>query len=253
MSNTNLGVWEAFKNTIRNHLNSGNISHFFSWPVLQQTMIAGVDEIEYQTLRKSTRWPTWEQILAESVLKPNSYHNFPSSSTNNMHHAYSLDVMMFWLGLTLDKFDTVVEFGGGYGNTARLFKKWGHKSDYYIYDIVELIEIQKYYLSSNDVNDVKFIADNDRVGQVRGHSLFLGLWSISEVPVSARAELLEQLRFFDCTDIFLAMGGSFYQENNIEWLNNEIIPKLNEMGYEHKLIRIEHGQDMFYFCAGRDN
>lgn len=248
---SNLGVWEAFRDTIKNHLANDNINNFHNWHVLQSTMIAGVDEIEYQTLNESPYWSIWGQHLSESILKPNSYYNFPSSSTNNMHHAYSLDVMMRHLNIPLNEFGTIIEFGGGYGNTCRLIKRWGHNKDFYIYDIPELIIIQKHYLSSNGINDVQFKAELDTIPIPEGKSLFLALWSISEVPVPERAGMLQRLKFFECENIFIAMGGSFYSENNIEWLETSVYPRLKELGYTFDLHRIAHGQDMFYFVAKR--
>lgn len=250
MSELNLGVWEGFTNQIKHHLQTDGVTRFMNWPIITNTMIAGVDLTEFEQLKGSKNWSLWETKLDETTLKPNSYPNFPSSSTNNMHHAYSLNVMMEHLDCDLSSFDTVVEFGGGYGNTCRLFKNWG-ESEFYIYDIPELIEIQRYYLDANNVKGVKYLSGLDTVPNLVGNSLFLGLWSISETPVSERKTMLENLRFFECDNIFIAMGGSFFNENNLDWLNQEITPRLVALGYEFKLIRIEHGVDMFYFVAKR--
>lgn len=250
MSELNLGVWEGFTNQIKHHLQNDAIQNFMNWPIIQNTMIAGVDLTEFEQLKASKNWELWEPKLGETVLKPNTYNLFPNSSTNNMHHAYSLNVMMEHLGCDLSDFNTIIEFGGGYGNTCRLFKVWG-ESDYFIYDIPELIDIQKFYLENNGVKNVTFLSGLDKVDELKGKSLFLGLWSISETPVSERNFMLENLKFFDCDSIFIAMGGSFFNENNLDWLNTIIIPKLNELGFKHELIKIGHGVDMFYFVANR--
>jgi hypothetical protein len=250
MSNINLGIWEDFNNQIKGHLAGDNINNFMNWPIINQTMIAGVDLVEFDYLKKSKYWDKWSTKLDESVFKPNSFRLFPASSTNNMHHAYSLNVMMEYLNLELNQFGTVVEFGGGYGNTCRLFKKWGHNGQYIIYDIPELIKIQKHYLESNKItNNVTFLSGLDIINNFKDNSLFLGLWSISETPIFERNRMLDNLKFYDCENIFIAMGGSFFGENNITWINEEIIPNLNNLGYEHKLHRIEHGNEMYYFMA----
>jgi hypothetical protein len=248
MANENLGVWEGFKNSVRHHLNTDNINNFHNWPVLQQTMIAGIDAVEFTHLQNSPLWSKWMETLNETALQPNSYNPFPSSSTNNMHHAYSLDVMMSLLGLNLNEFGTIVEFGGGYGNTARLFKRWGHTGDFYIYDIPELLEIQRHYLTVNNAPEIKLISGAEALGEIGKNSLFLGLWSISEVPIEARAALLDQLKFYECENIFIAMGETFYQENNMAWLQEVVIPKLGPK-YAHEFVRIAHGQGMYYFRA----
>ena len=99
------------------------------------------------------------------------------------------------------------------------------------------------------MDGVQYLQEFDAVEKVEGNSLFIGMWSITEVPTNERGWMLENLKFFDCKNIFIGMGGMFKQENNIEWLENTIIPKLEVLGYEHKLVDIKHGRDMFYFIA----
>jgi len=250
MSDIKLGFWETMKNGIRHHLQHDNINNFLNWGELQSTMIAHVQNIEYTYLISDNRWELWKDKISETKFKPNSHPICNESSENNLHHAYSLQILMEQTGHKLNEFDTIVEFGGGYGNVCRLFKRWGHDKPYYTYDIPELIQIQKHYLKENDVVDnVHFMEELDAVESVIGNSLFLGMWSISEVPIEERARLLDNLKFFDCKNIFIAMGGMFKNENNMKWLQEVIIPRLTSLGHEHKIIKIEHGKDMFYFVA----
>jgi hypothetical protein len=250
MSNINLGVWENFKNEVKYKLETDKIENFFNWDVIVRTMVAGIDDIEFQTLLGSKYWPFWEKNLEETILKPNSYSRFPPTSTNNAHHAYSLDVLMNFSNLMLNEYTTVLDFGGGYGNTCRLFKKCGHNDNYIIYDIPELIQIQKFYLESNNLNEkIIFKSNEDKVENIKSNSLFLALWSLTETPVFERKKMLDNLNFFSFDNIFIAMGKTFFNENNIEWLNNEIIPNLKEHGHNFELKEIKHGIDMFYFMS----
>jgi hypothetical protein len=56
---------------------------------------------------------------------------------------------------------------------------------------------------------------------------------------------------FDYDTIFIAMGETFYDENNMSWLRNEIIPKLETLNFNCELIKIEHGNGMYYFLADK--
>jgi hypothetical protein len=47
------------------------------------------------------------------------------------------------------------------------------------------------------------------------------------------------------------MGETFYDENNMSWLRNEIIPKLETLNFNCELIKIEHGNGMYYFLADK--
>jgi hypothetical protein len=246
----NLGFWNSLRDGIRNHLKNENISNFQNWSEIQSTMIAGIQNVEYEYLIAEERWKLWKDKIKETTLKPNSHSVCSESSTNNLHHAYSLQILMENIGYKLNEFDDVVEFGGGYGNVCRLFKIWGHNKPYYLYDIPELIQIQKYYLGKNDIiTNIYYKSDQDIINTIEGNSLFIGMWSISEVPMAERAQLLENLKFFECRNIFLALGGQFQSENNTNWFNTVIIPKFDLLGYNSKLIRIAHGKDMFYFIA----
>lgn len=250
MEKFNLGVWEDFTNQIKKHIQNDNLDNFMRWPIINQTMIAGFDNVEFNELKNSKLWSKWEMNLSENILKPNSCHSFPSSSTNNLHHAYSLNIMMEYFNFELNQFDTVVEFGGGYGNTCRLFKKWGHSGEYYIYDIPELTTIQKHYLSSNSLVDkIKYIQNSEVIENLKGNSLFIGLWSISETPITEREAMLSNLKFYEFQNIFLALGDLFYEENNLEWLNDVVVPKLENLNYTYNLRKIEHGNGMYYFMA----
>ena len=247
MENINLGVWETFTREIRNHLRNDNVNNFFNWPIIINTMVAGVDDAEIHYLENSKNWNKWQQTINESILKPDSHPKYPQSSRNNLHHAYSLDVMMNETNYSLSDFKTIVEFGGGYGNMCRLIKNWNLNCEYYIYDIPELLEIQKNYLEKNSIGNTHLIKEFDKVENLNTPSLFLGLWSISETPVSERKKMLDNLKALQCDVIFIAMGGMFFSENNLEWLEREITPNLSN--YTTKLIRIPHGTDMFYFVA----
>lgn len=253
MKEIKLGFWEEMKNGIRNHLKNEDISTFQNWSEIRQTMIAGANatnNYEYEYLINDEKWEYWKDKLEETVLKPNSHVICDNSSTNNIHHAYSLQILMEEIGCKLHEFDDVIEFGGGYGNMCRLFNVWGHDKPYYLYDIPELIEIQKYYLRENGVtNNIFYKSEHDVIDSINGNSLFLGMWSISEVPINERDKLLENLKFFDCNNIFLAMGDIFKSENNLNWINSTIIPRLESLDYTNKLFKIERSNNMYYFVA----
>jgi len=251
MENFNLGVWENFTNNVRHMMETRDLSTFMTWDILINTMIAGVDDVEIEYLKNSNNWDFWVENLEETKLKPNHHPIYQFSSTNNLHHAYSLQILMDKLGKDLTYFDFVTEFGGGYGNMGRLFKKINNNVKYNIYDIPEFSKLQNYYLKENGIEDIQLLNNNDSIVEVPKKSIFLGLWSISETPNLNRKHYINNLKMFQHDVIFLAMGDTFYNENNMEWLNNEIIPNLEILGFNHELIKIEHGNGMYYFLANK--
>jgi hypothetical protein len=251
MEDLNLGVWENFTNRVKELTETRDLSTFMTWDILINTMIAGVDDVEINYLTSSNDWNFWVKNLEETVLKPNNHPTYQFSSTNNLHHAYSLQILSDKSGKKLTDFGFVTEFGGGYGNTARLFKKINNNVIYNIYDIPEFNKIQEYYLKENGINDVRLLNNADSIQEVPEKSLFIALWSISETPVATRNYYIDNLKMFEHDTIFVAMGETFYNENNMEWLNSEIIPKLETLGFKHEIIKIEHGNGMYYFLADK--
>ena len=246
----NLGSWEELRIKIRNHLDNDDISEFFKWKEIQYTMIANVNIIEYNHLREKKVWLLWEKMIAETKLKPNSHSILSNSSTNNLHHAYSLQKLMEFTGIQLNDFGEVIEFGGGYGNMCRLFRKWGHNKNFFMYDIPELTQLQKYYLAENGITDnVIYCGGYDKIDTIENNSLFLGMWSISEVPMNEREKLLNNLCFYDCENIFLGIQANHVGMDNLTWIKNYITPKLEQLEYRCELHKIQHLNNSYYFVA----
>ena len=243
----NLGIWEDFTSKIKSHIENDNMDNFYHWDVIQHTMIANVHQTEVNLLMRY--WENWQDKLQEDILKPNRHHQLDYSSTNNLHHAYSLQILMNETGVQLNEFGDIIEFGGGYGNTCRLIKKYGHKDMYYIYDIPELIKLQEHYLNRNSVTGRTMLSEDSKVKFVYKPALFLGLWSLTEVPLTERQRLLTNLDFHRADYIFLGMADKFVDDDNIQWLNNSIIPSLPN--HDCKIIPIEHMPGMSYFIAKR--
>ena len=68
------------------------------------------------------------------------------SSNNLLHHAYNL--LQLDLHTPLHKLPTILEFGGGYGSTARLAFRLGFQGTYLIFDLPEFSALQRFYLST---------------------------------------------------------------------------------------------------------
>ena len=66
----------------------------------------------------------FEKILKEDNSGfPPRYFLYPKSSGNRIHQTYHLYKFNEFCNKNLKTFDLVFEFGGGYGNMARTFKK----------------------------------------------------------------------------------------------------------------------------------
>ena len=241
-----MNFWQKKLNSLQQRINKDDLSNFTRWPEIIGTMIASVHLSEFDYLKNSN-------VLIETKLKPNSFKQFPQSSTNNVHHAYSLQLLKDYTNLNFDQYGTIVEFGGGYGNMCRLIKNMNHRGNYYIYDFKELNVIQQHYLGKNEITEnVYYLNDGNLINPViTKDNLFIALWSLTESPSEQRDKLMSDLNIFNCDYILIGFVNSFDGNENIEWLSNDVSPKSKDMGYDIKINEIEHMKNNFYLMAKR--
>jgi hypothetical protein len=127
---------------------------------------------------------------------------------NSTHHLYHLARFEKFLGEPIDGIGTVVEFGGGYGNLARIFRNVGHLSRYTIIDLPLFCCIQYVFLSTlfgpeavrlvakagekiigGTINlvPIPFLEDVHMEGE-----LFVSTWALSESPAAAYDHIRER-------------------------------------------------------------
>ena len=86
-------------------------------------------------------------------------------STNTIHHLYHLYKYLSYRNLKISEFKSkrIIEWGGGYGNMAKILIELGITGNYLIVDIPEFITIQYIYLASyfsiDKVHIIKNIKD----------------------------------------------------------------------------------------------
>jgi len=84
----------------------------------------------------------------------------------------------------------IVEIGGGYGDMCSVIHDLGFEGEYVIFDFPEVQAIQKYYLGKQDITPT-FITETK---QIEPADLVIGTWSISEIPLEQREEVINNLR-----------------------------------------------------------
>ena len=120
---------------------------------------------------------------------------------NSVHQLHHLGRFERFRGKPVEEIRTVVEFGGGYGNMARLFRNFGNLSRYVIIDLPLFSCIQYVYLATvGGPGAVRLVGDTaaspaegtielapiTRLPDVRPNgALFLSTWALSECPAPA--------------------------------------------------------------------
>jgi hypothetical protein len=267
-SSAALTEWIQNRKRLRELIAQDDPRRFLEWDVIKQTMFVGdaafVRE-ELNCLRGSRSWrQRWRPALREDAIGlPQRCRYAIRSSGNLIHHAYSLFTFEQAVGKTIDQFSCIFEFGGGYGSFCRLAHRLGFRGTYLIFDLPEFSALQRFFLESVGVpisctkggSGVTCISDFDDLENRLGASsewLLVGLWSLSETPVSLRQKLLGdgsqwggylisyQQRFGEVDNVEFFSSYMRQQRKMINWVMPPILrPPGNQYAFGLKRNRIQ--------------
>jgi hypothetical protein len=209
-------------------------------------------------------WFKWKEIIKEdNIGNPVRFFLYPYSSGNKIHQAYHLKKFTEISKINLKNFNNVIEFGGGYGNMAKMFNKINKKNTYTIFDTAEVNLLQYYYLKKSNLNvnlgmNKKFkinlinkLSDLKRKIsslKIREKNLFIANWSLSEVPLKFRDELFF---IFKKIDYHLIS----YQDKFENIINNNYFNKINKYNRKKnrksQIIKIKYKPNNYYLFSYR--
>lgn len=207
---------KTFSNKIYKLILSGKIRYFLNYGFIQHMFFIHNRLFifkEFLTIYKDRNFFFWKKILTEDEVGfPPRYFLYPKSSGNRIHQAYHLYQFNKLQNYNLKKINLVFEFGGGYGNMARMFQKINQNIIYIIFDTKPVNLIQWYYLkalkidvtlSINSKSNIYLISDLKDLKKLlkkykSKNSLFVANLSLSEVPISFRKKILNYAKDFSC-------------------------------------------------------
>ena len=188
-----------------------------------------------------------ESILPREVLKrylKETRLGYPTitslkylTSHNSIHHLYHLIRFQEMTQKPLDQFECIIEFGGGYGNMAKILKRINPAATYIGIDISLLCCIQYIYLSTLYGRDSVHMFTNEQSALKRGKinlvpiqllhqlsdqpdCLFISTWGLSESTLAAQL-YIDSRSFFGAGSILLA-----FQANNSTFMFAENVKDL---------------------------
>jgi hypothetical protein len=155
---------------------------------------------------------------------------------NSTHQLYHLARLERFRGERIERVGSVVEFGGGYGNLARLFRSFEGLSRYTIVDLPLFSCIQYVFLSTVlgpervrlvteahtpaaegivDLVPINLLPDLRRDGE-----LFVSTWALSESPPAAY-DLVRGRDWFGAREVLLA-----FHEGWTPWSTEEMLVEM---------------------------
>lgn len=220
--------WSAFSRSVRRALDPEVPIGFLGMRVLRRTMVFGSRRGIAATIPRvavvTTAFgaETAGQLLVEDYIgKPSLTNSRFRTSANRAHHAAHLARYTQVIGAPFWGAEHVVEWGGGYGNMARLVRRMSPGITYTIIDLPELLALQYVYLTAVEGKNPHVVAAADpfqlRPGRVNLVSsarvtasepaiqcdAFLSTWAITESPPAAQQIVLDR-NFFGASRILIA-------------------------------------------------
>jgi len=219
-----MNSWEKFVSEVESKISSDNIDSFLRWKVIKQTMFHNAKKTEYRSILYSELLKKFPEIILEdSFGNPKKYFWNRKSSGNLIHHLYSINVLLFFLGY--DRFSEInncYEFGGGYGSFARIISRLLPGAHYTIYDFEVFLKLQEIYLSKTVNKDSNFFSKLEFIKEPGGSfyndtDLYIALWSISESPLEVR--YTQESKILRSKYILIGYQDEFDGINNHEYFN----------------------------------
>lgn len=163
-------------------------------------------------------------LLQENqVGSPNIASKRYNTSHNSIHHLYHLARYEIETGTKLTDIQTVVEWGGGYGNLAKIYRRLNpYSHTYIIIDTPLFICLQKAYLTSTLSASQVNVVDSSAgivpgvvnllpVGEVSridlSADIFISTWAISESSKFSQ-DYVSKNKYFDSKKLLIAYQDS---------------------------------------------
>lgn len=183
-------------------------SNFLQWPVVRKAGIQSWRVREalnaYRALADSDDPQRWLDVAKDSAVgAPAWLEAHPQHSVNSVFVTSHLAEFKRRTGRDIREFDTILEFGGGYGALCRSAFRAGFRGRYIIFDLPIIGALQRFYLRAAGLPVMTIVqlaaagegivavsdtgALDAALGGQAGTALFVATWSLSETPADVRA------------------------------------------------------------------
>jgi hypothetical protein len=256
--------WQQNISSLESYFVNAMDENFMSNEVINGTMVftnREAHKLELKYISETIGKKTVEEIISKNLNSAFlSGKSRRSTLINSTHHLYHLLQFEQKTGRKIRSIESVVEFGGGYGNMSRIVRNMGVCNTYTIVDLLLFSCIQYVFLSTVTVNERLAFYDEsssreakillhplfraDTSTSLRGE-LFLSTWALSE-STRATFEWVVSCDWFGATNLLLA-----YNELWKPWQENELEESLTTNGWQVIKEAITFLPGSYYLFATR--
>jgi glycosyltransferase involved in cell wall biosynthesis len=201
--------------------------NFLSSPVIRNTMFVDARgkwmQIQLDFLKEWYKNSLNKYLKEDAIGKP-FIANLPLwTSHNSIHHLYHLAFFEKVTSAKIDSLRSIIEWGGGYGNLAKIVKRINPSITYTIIDLPIFCSLQYSYLASIFGEDCINLIGKDETSIVQGKfniiplhllskslpkpDLFIATWSLSESTKETQ-EIVYKSKFFNSKHLLIAYQDS---------------------------------------------
>lgn len=207
--------WENVRKKLLQYIIERDINTFLHWDIIQETMYVhrtGYAQTELFEIQNDVKFRNIPDTVQVSPV------GSPISWENHAHMIYHLKEYGNKTNNIDYSFNTILEFGGGFGNMAYIYKKLKPNVKYIIFDFPEFNLLQKWFLEQNGIFDVIFISSLEELQQYKNIDLLIATWSLSEAPLDFRKNFLSSI---ECKNFLFAYQKHFDDSNAFCHIDND--------------------------------
>jgi hypothetical protein len=179
-------AWGDWERSVADRFAAGLPVDFLHDPILAQTMVFGATaRLRERLARVRAVFPAMadDLLLEDAVGRPAICDRATATSANRAHHVYHLATHAMVTGKPLFEARTVVEWGGGYGDLARVVRRVDRAITYVILDLPALSAVQWAYLSALEGPDAVHLVTLEAPAIVPGKvNLVPSSWALDALP-----------------------------------------------------------------------
>ncbi len=207
--------WDHWRYDLWQRGQAEDPNSFMGWPCVYHTMLVSHWSMDWQLSQlQADDWARWEPTIQyPDVGTPPDYQPGTNYSKNLINQAYHVLQWEQRTGRRIDRVESIVEFGGGYGALALVCQRLGFVGRYTIVDLPEFSLLQQWFLGQVDVEAEYHTDYKER----ETYDLLIAIYSLSEVSHYYRNLVLDRLSAAS----YLFIYSQTWQEwDNLAWFTD---------------------------------
>lgn len=252
--NKNNNYWSEVADEILNAAQPQNQNSFFQNKAVLDHLASDYASLNgYDIISKIKKHPLGELLLNICQTPPWGspflLRKYPYLSPATASHIANILSINDAFGISIEDYESFVDFGGGYGGLSRCLLQLNDKIDLTIIDLEQMLKVQKIFLNETlKFNpSINFITEVNQL--YKNYEIFNACFSFTETPLELRKNIETKIteKF---QKIHIIFEEYFYNINNLEYMEDFSI-RLKNKGWSVSLKHYEwhHSKSKYLLIA----